>query len=133
MKVNKENSFNAPEGNHRMKIVSCDLGRDKSGNERLRIVGDLVSIKSRTHNFQAGVNYPEGSMELLPHLHNILGSDVVDVIGEDGEVLPEGLPLLRDKECDVEIVHVHNQKHVNPYCKVARVEKAGVLIKWPVD
>lgn len=116
-----------------MKIVNCDLGHDKNGSERLRIVGDLVSLKSRTHNYQAGINYMEGSTELLPDLHKILGPDVVYVIGENGEVLPAGLELLRDRECDIQLVHIHNRKHVNPYCKVARIEPAGVLIKYPID
>lgn len=131
MKIDKQNSFDAPEGFHRMKIVNCDLGLDKYGRERLRMLGDLISLKSRTQNIQAGVNYGEGSMDLLPDLYKILGGDVVKVIGENGEVLRDGLAILRDKECDVQIAHIHNPKHVKPYCHVARLEAAGVLIKFP--
>jgi len=125
----KENSFNAPEGVHRMKIASASLGTDRHGNDRLRLVGDLVSIKSPVTNYQAGVNYSEGSAEMLPHLYAIMGPDVVDVVDQQGGIIPQGLEKLRGKECDVRIRHVDSEKHKNPFCKIEEVAKAGRLIR----
>ncbi len=114
-----------------MKIVSGAVGADRYGSERFRIVGDLTSLPCRVYNYQAGMNYKDGSSEMLPDLHKILGAEVVKVVGEDGQVLQEGLHHLQGKECDVQIVHISNPKHEKPFCKVARVTKSGVLVKDP--
>lgn len=94
-------------------------------------MGDVLSMKDRFRNFQIGKNYPEGSNEMLSELHTILGSDVVEVVNEDGEVLREGLHLLIDRECDVRVVHVPSRKHEQPYCKVVLVTKPGILVQMP--
>lgn len=129
MKGNKENSFDVHEGNYRMKIVSGAVGVDRYGSERFRIVGDLISLPSRVYNYQAGINYKDGSTEMLPDLYKVMGAEVVNLVGEDGQILKEGLDCLQGKECDVQIVHISNPKHEKPFCKVARVTKPGVLVR----
>lgn len=131
MVITKENSFNVPEGEFRMRIVDASMKIDKGGREYLRLVGDLVSLKSRKFNYQAGINYYGNEVEMLGHLESILGDDVDQVIGDNGEIVVDGLSFFRGKECDVMIKHIYSAQHSNPYRKIAHLTAPGVLVRWP--
>jgi len=129
MIINKENSFNAPEGEFRMKVVDASIKVDKKGREYLRVIGDLISLKSRRFNHQAGINYYGNEVEMLGHLEAILGDDLDKVIDENGEVMKDGLSSFEGKQCDVMIKHVHSAIHSNAYRRIAHISKPGVLVQ----
>lgn len=131
MFINKKISFDAPEGEFRLKITDAKLTKDNSGRKMFRFCGDLVSIKSRSTTFQAGNNYYGGEEELLAHLEAILGEEAYDVLDEDGKVREDRLDLFIGRECDVQIKHVRTSKHKNPFRKIVHLTAPGEMVKWP--
>lgn len=135
MKLNKEGSFQSPEGFHRAKIKSVDVMTDtKSGKgEILRVIFEIISEKDPFVTYMAKRIFSEmDSGEFGKFAVEILGRHAMLVISEEGEIIEENLHHFEDKEVDIQIVHVPSKKHDFPFCQVPRITAPGKMKQWPL-
>lgn len=112
-----------PAGIHEAKIVDARVIGNQ-GNEQLRLIFHVTSLKQPGQKYQAKRCYDEtGSKQLLEDLTSLLGSSIGYVVDDDGKILEEGLDLLLGKRVRIEVVHVRNDRFANPYCRVQNLFK----------
>ena len=120
-------SFDVPEGNYRAVLSEeIELDQPKNGCAKLiRLKFDILFPESRTFLYRAGKNYctdPENSDALIGDLHTLLGDELVNLQDENGEF---DLKSLVNREVDIRIEHIHNEKYEKPYVHVAELHAAG--------
>ena len=60
-------------------------------------------------------------------LEELLGADIKQIISPSGDILEENLSALVNRECEIEVAHVHNPMHTTPFCKVQQIRRIQPL------
>lgn len=127
MKIKKKIEWISPIGVHQAKIVTANILKEGEV-EKVQLVYKIKSVLHPTKQYLARRCYgATQSKALIADLEHLLGTDVEQVINLEGEVLPEGLALLKGMEVDIEIDHYQAENYQKPLCLVTKVRKRGEL------
>jgi len=131
MKLIKRQCWNLPSGFHHAKIVSAQLIKGANKEElELRLIFEITSLAHPTKIYVAKRVYRRAESDtIIDDLEHLLNSKIEQVVNLSGEIIPEALSLLVDKEVDIEIEHHRGKNHDEPFCLVAQVRNRGVLIE----
>jgi hypothetical protein len=136
MYLEKEPSYQSPEGIHRGEFRSADVLRElRYGDitECVKMLSALISVEHPTKEFMARMIYwPEDSRQLRRDLYEIIGDDIQNLVGRNRELDPDGLKMIIGKQFDIQIVHIPSSTHKFPFCKVVQVKAPGTLLDWPL-
>lgn len=106
----KKISYETPEDTHDGTILNAELKKDiKNGKERenlrLTIAVDRIP-DDPLHDYRVRMDYWGNQTDSVLHdMHRLLGSDLVHLTDEDGEILPEKLSLLEGKRVRFDVIH----------------------------
>lgn len=121
MRIQKEISFNAPDGTHDGVIKTVDAIRDMKKGECIRVVTEITSVKHPFKVFMARKVYTQAELgEFARDAEAILKDRVHEIISDDGEIVTEKFHIMEEERCKMEIMHIPSPKHDNPFCRVLR-------------
>ena len=134
MKLEKIQSWIAPEGFHQAKIADARLtkkyGSSNKDEDELRLIFLITSLVHPIKQIMARKVYRKtDSPQIIIDLEHLLGDNINSVINLQGEIIGEGLMQLVGRAVDIEIVHHFGKNHDQPYCQVTQVTNPGVLIE----
>lgn len=127
MKLQRHVSYETPEDTHNGTIINAILNTDtKNGkpreNLRLTIAVDPVP-GDPLHDYRVRMDYWGNQTEgLFFDMHRLLGSDVVHLTDEEGEILPEKLTLLEGKRVKFDVTHEKRPGFKVAYRKVQNLQ-----------
>ncbi|WP_146850659.1 hypothetical protein [Brevifollis gellanilyticus] len=126
MKLNKAISYEAPEGCLRGTIVGAALNEDfKNGKtrENLRITIAVDPLPhDPIHDFRVRADYwGNQNNGLLEDLFRILGSEVVNLTDEEGNILSSKLSMLEGKRVKFNVTHEQRPGFAIPFRKVTNL------------
>lgn len=117
----KKLSYDAPEGDYRAVVRDAFEMADGS----LRIVFELLSLKSNIITYLAGKNYAPGKQSIADDLFEWLGLvGLQKLIKEDGSI---DVAKLKGLHADIRLVHIHNDDYEKPYAFVSKITAPGTL------
>lgn len=110
MKLVREISYLTPEGAFPGTIINATLGNNtKNGNpkENLRFTISVDPIPNDIlFDYRVRVDYWGNQQDgLLTDLFRILGSDMMQLVNSEGEIIPEQLTLLVGKRVRFDVIH----------------------------
>lgn len=90
---------------------------------------ELTSLVHPTKRYMARKVYRSNDgRALVADLEHLLDGRTDLVINLAGEIIPEGLLVLKDQLVDIEIEHIRGRNHEEPFCLVSQIKKSGELI-----
>lgn len=129
MRIKKEASWNLPAGFHRAKISNAVIANQGTKEEELRLIFELVSLVHPLKTYVAKRTYRASDPKVADDLQTLLGPRVIQVVNLQGEIIPQGLELLKGIEVDIQVEHIQGRDHENPFCLVTELGRAGSLIE----
>jgi hypothetical protein len=123
-----ENCFQVPEGNYKAVLTAI---HHLAAKDKVRFVFEIIDKHPKRGRYVAGKNYDislaKGS-QLREDLASWRGHDITDEELDAGAV---DFEKFIGREGDIQIRHVANESHKQPFCYIATIYPSGTLIQTP--
>ena len=126
--IPKKDCYSLPEGGYRSVVRDAFIVSGK-GEDVLRLVFQIISLKHPRYNYLAGKNFKMSDGAKIGHdLDSWLGDELLKLLDEKGGITIEKIETLKGREADIEIALIYNDDHETAFRHIVRILPPGRLV-----
>ena len=129
IRITKNTNYVTPEGIHQAKLADVIVFEKPSADKnvpQIRLIFEMTSLRHPRFIYMAGRTYSQEKADVLANdLGAWLGDDLLKLMDPDGNLETDKLEALVGKEARVQIVHIQNDSHKDPYCYLKAICPSG--------
>ena len=108
-------------------VIELDTAKE---GKKLRLVFAITSLRHPRYQYRAGKNYLLAKADKLAgDLDDWLGDDLIPLVNTDGAISIEALKGLMNREVDLEIVNLSNDKFKTDFRHIVRLLPPRTLVE----